>query len=50
MTLKHFTPNFERARTLTFVLVHILDVRERAPLVTPTLNVRVEMEKDRRVD
>ena len=35
MAFKHFTPNFERARTFTFVHVHILDVRERAPPVTP---------------
>ena len=27
MAFKHFTPNFERARTFTFVHVHILDVR-----------------------
>ena len=36
MAFKHFTPNFERARTFTFVHVHILDVRERAPPATPT--------------
>ena len=36
MAFKHFTPNFERARTFTFVNVHILDVRERAPPATPT--------------
>ena len=36
MTFKHFTPNFERARTFTFVHVHILDVCERAPPATPT--------------
>ena len=36
MAFKHFTPNFERARTFTFVHVHILDVRGRAPPVTPT--------------
>ena len=26
LAFKHFTPNFERARTYTFVHVHILDV------------------------
>ena len=36
MAFKHFTPNFERARTFTFVYVHILDVRGRAPPATPT--------------
>ena len=35
MAFKHFTPNFERARTFTFVHVHVLDVRERAPPATP---------------
>ena len=35
MAFKHFTPNFKRARTFTFVHAHILDVRERAPPVTP---------------
>ena len=35
MAFKHFTPNFERARTFTFVHVHNLDVRERAPPATP---------------
>ena len=48
MEFKHFTPNFERARTFTFVNVHILDVRERVPPATPTLDVRVRMAKDRR--
>ena len=36
MAFKHFTPNFKRARTFTFVHVHILDVRERALPATPT--------------
>ena len=36
MAFKHFTPNFERARTFTFVYVHILDVRGCAPPATPT--------------
>ena len=35
MAFKHFTPNFERARMFTFVHVHILDVRGRAPPATP---------------
>ena len=36
MAFKHFTPNFERARTFTFVNVQVLDVCERAPPATPT--------------
>ena len=36
MAFKHFTPNFERARTFTFVYVHILDVGGCAPPATPT--------------
>ena len=36
MAFKPFTPNFERARTFSFVYVHILDVRGRAPPDTPT--------------
>ena len=36
MAFKHFTPNFERERTFTFMYVHILDVRGCAPPATPT--------------
>ena len=36
MAFKHFTPNFERAGTFTFVYVHILDVGGCAPPATPT--------------
>ena len=36
MAFKHFTPNFERARTFTFVYVNILEVRGCAPPATPT--------------
>ena len=39
MAFKHFTLNFERARTFTFVHVHVLDVRERAPPVTPNFGI-----------
>ena len=35
MAFRHFTTNFEGARTFTFVHVHILDVCERAHPVTP---------------
>ena len=36
MAFKHFTPNFERARRFTFMHLHILDVRGRAPPITST--------------
>ena len=34
MAFMHFTPNFERTRTFTFVIVHILKVRECAPRIS----------------
>ena len=36
LAFKHFTPNYERARTFTFVYIHVLDVRGREPPATPT--------------